>query len=43
MKSAKRAALLTTLIPGQFKYIKKKKKKVDNILNGIKWISKGGY
>ena len=43
MKSAKRAGVLKTLVPGQFKYVNSGKQKVDNILNGIKWISKGGY
>ena len=43
MKSAKRAGVLKTLVPGRFKYVNSGKQKVDNILNGIKWISKGGY
>lgn len=43
MKSAKRAGVLKTLAPGQFKYVNSGKQKVDNILNGIKFISKGGY
>lgn len=31
------------LVSTQFKYVNSGKQKVDNILNGIKWISKGGY
>ena len=38
-----RRGVLKTLVPGQFKYVNSGKQKVDNILNGIKWISKGGY
>ena len=43
MKSAKKSWSTKTLVPGQFKYVNSGKQKVDNILNGIKWISKGGY
>ena len=43
MKSANRDGVLKTLVPGQFKYVNSGKQEVDNILNGIKWISKGGY
>ena len=39
MKSAKRAGVLKTLVPGQFKYVNSGKQKVDNILNGIKSVS----
>lgn len=43
IKSAQRAKVLQTLVPGQFKYVNSGKQKVDNILDGIKFISKGGY
>jgi hypothetical protein len=43
LKSAKRNGFLKTLNPGGFKYINNSKRIVDNILNDLNYIKKGGY
>lgn len=43
MRSAKRAGVLKSLAPGQFRYVNNGKKTVENILKDVNFIKKGGY
>lgn len=43
MKTAKRAGILKSLAPGQFRYVNTSKQKVERILNDVKFINRGGY
>lgn len=42
MKSAKRAGVLKSLAPGQFRYVNNGSRKVESILKDVNFIKKGG-